>query len=108
MICVRIKIEPHKDYQCLKPDVATALYDTAKRLLRVGFEVEFNVPESNGNGPEDEPMDSSEANDVFFEIQEKFEKRGQHMFMMLEPGMTGSFLDILLIFPHYTFYESFL
>ena len=71
---MRIKIEPHRDYQCLQSAEATALYDTAKRLLRVGFEIEFNVPGSRADD-QDEAMSSVDANDVLLRIQEQFEKR---------------------------------
>jgi hypothetical protein len=72
---VRIKIEPHRDYPCLKPDEATALFDTAKPLLRVGFEIEFNATDDFDDDPDENRMSTSMVNEVLATIQGKFETK---------------------------------
>jgi hypothetical protein len=72
---VRIKIEPHRDYQRLKPEEATVLYDTAKRLLRVGFEIEFNATDDFDDNPDENRMSTSMVNEVLATIQGKFETK---------------------------------
>jgi len=67
---MRISIEEHEKYPCLEAEEIRQLYESGKKNLKVGFEIELNT-----RYPDEDRIQDNEAYEILEEIRKGFEEK---------------------------------